>query len=104
MLCSTQKTYQVASWYTSHLATVDMGQKLGVGCAIFFWGSWAPIEQKVAWVEGYVHTKWHLSSSTRLATMNIGRNLGAVTDRTDRQQRSGSTGRTVLQTVAQKLC
>jgi len=30
----------------------------------------------VAWVEAYLHTKWHLSPSSRLATTDIGRKLG----------------------------
>jgi len=42
----------------------------------FFGGSWVPIEHKVAWAEAYLHTKWHLSPSSRLATMDIGRKLG----------------------------
>jgi len=61
---------------SSHLATIDMGQKLGWGCALFFWGSWVPIEHKVAWAKAYLHTKWHLSPSSHLATMDIGRKLG----------------------------
>jgi len=42
----------------------------------FFWGSWVPIERKVAWAEAYLHTKWHLSPSSRLATADMGRKLG----------------------------
>jgi len=41
-----------------------------------FWGSWVPIEHKVAWAETYLHTKCHLSPSSRLATTDIGRKLG----------------------------
>jgi len=37
-----------------------------------------PIEHKVAWAEAYLHTKWHLSPSSRLVTMDIGRKLGAL--------------------------
>jgi len=32
-----------------------MGQKLGGGCAVFFWGSRVAIEHKVAWAEAYLH-------------------------------------------------
>ena len=32
----------------------------------------------VAWAEAYLHTKWHLDPSTRLATIDMGRKLGAV--------------------------
>ena len=59
----------------SRLATIDMGQKLG-GAVLFFWGSWVPIEHKVAWAEAYLHTKCHLHPSSRLATIDIGRKLG----------------------------
>jgi len=44
----------------------------------FSGSSWFPIEHKVAWDEAYLHTKWHLSPSSRLATADIGRKLGAV--------------------------
>jgi len=50
--------------------------KIGWGAVPFFWGrSWIPIEQKVAWAEAYLRTKWHLSPSSRLATTDIGRKL-----------------------------
>ena len=42
----------------------------------FSGGSWVSIEHKVAWAEAYLHTKWHLSRSSRLATTDIGRKLG----------------------------
>jgi len=57
------------------VATIDMGQKLGGVCP-FPGGSWLSIEHKVAWAEAYVHTKWHLSPSNRLATTDIGENWG----------------------------
>jgi len=41
-----------------------------VGLCLFFWVSWIPIEHKVAWAEAYLHTKWHLSPFSRLATIN----------------------------------
>jgi len=57
-----------------------MGQKLGPypisGCALFSGVSWIPIEHKVAWAEAYLHIKWHLSLSSRLATTDIGQKLG----------------------------
>ena len=56
-----------------------MGQKLGEsGCALFSGGSWVPIEHKVAWAEAYLHTKRHLSPSSRLATTYIDRKLGGL--------------------------
>jgi len=52
--------------------------KTWVGALPFFSGMLGPIhiEHKVAWAEAYLHTNWHLSPSSRLATTDIG--LGAV--------------------------
>ena len=33
---------------------------------------------KVAWAEAYLHTKWHLDASSRLATIKMGRKLGLL--------------------------
>jgi len=52
----------------------------------------------VAGAKAYLHAKFDLDSSNRLATVHQRHRQ----DRQDRQ-RSNSTGRTVLQTVAQKL-
>ena len=41
-------------------------------------GSWVPIQHNVAWAETYLCTKWHLDPSSRLATIDTGRKLGAV--------------------------
>ena len=42
----------------------------------FSWGmELGPIDHKVAWAEAYLHTKWHLSPSSRLVTTDIGRKL-----------------------------
>jgi len=54
-----------------------MGQNWVAGCARFSGGELGPIEHKVVWAKAYLHTKWHLSPSSRLATMDIGRKLGA---------------------------
>jgi len=52
------------------------GPKIGWGeCALFSRNSLA-IEHKVTWAEAYLHTKCHLSQSTRLATTDISRKLG----------------------------
>jgi len=48
------------------------------GAVPFISGSWVPIEHKVAWAEAHLHTKCHLSPSSRLATTDIGRKLAAV--------------------------
>jgi len=37
-----------------------------------FWGSWVPIEHKVAWAEAYLYTKWHIDASSRLVTIEMG--------------------------------
>jgi len=56
---------------------INMGQKLGGGgCALCSGGSCVPIEHKVAWAEAYLHTKCHLTPSSRLATTDIGQKLG----------------------------
>ena len=52
--------------------------------------------------EAYLHAKFHLGPSNCLATVHERYRQRNGTDRTDRQ-RSDSIGRTVLQTVAQKL-
>jgi len=109
----------------NHLATIDMGRKLGavslLGGGAGFpcntmqpelrpsivqsgilihpavwpqqtwaenWGravppflgreSWVPMYHNVAWAEAYLHTKWHLDPCSRLATVDMGRKLGAV--------------------------
>jgi len=53
-----------------------MGLKNLLGALPFLWGSWDHIEHKVAWAEAYLHTKWHLDASSRLATIDMGRKLG----------------------------
>jgi len=67
----------------------------GWGCAPLGRESWIPIKHNVAGAEAYPHAKFHLDLSNRLATIHKHR-------RQDRQ-RSDSIGRTVLQTVAQKV-
>ena len=41
-------------------------------------GSCVSIKHNVAWAEAYHHTKWILDASSRLATIDMGRKLGAV--------------------------
>ena len=48
-----------------------MGPKIGRRVAV---------THNVAGAEAYIHTKWHLSPSSRLATTDMGRKLG-VADR-----------------------
>jgi len=56
----------------------------------------------MARAEAYLHAKFHLDPSNRLATIHQRYSQTGQTDRQDRQ-RIDSIGRTVLQTVAQKL-
>ena len=44
---------------------------------LFAEGSGSP-SNAVAWAEAYLHTKWHFNPSSRLATTDMGRKLGAV--------------------------
>jgi len=60
-------------------------------------GSWVPISHNVATAETYLHAKFHLDQSNRLATVH---QHHRQTDNTG--QRSDSIGRIILQTVAQK--
>ena len=39
-------------------------------------GGWVPAQHKINWAEAYLHTKWHLDASSRLATVEMGRKLG----------------------------
>jgi len=56
-----------------------MGHKLcGGGSALCSRGSWVFIEHKVAWAQSYLHTKCHIDPFSRLATMKMGRKLGAL--------------------------
>jgi len=57
------------------LSTIDMGENLGGGLCAFWDG--VPCNN-AAGDEAYFCTKWHLDSSSRLATTNMGRKLGAV--------------------------
>jgi len=52
-----------------------MGQKLGA-VPLLGSGSCVPIKRNVAWIEAYLHTKWHRDPSTRLGTIDMGRKLG----------------------------
>ena len=82
----------------NRLATIDISRKLvGGAVPLFLGGDWAPIYHNVAGAEVYLHDKFHLDPSNRLATVH---QRHRQTDRTG--QRSDSTGRTVLQTVAQQ--
>ena len=56
----------------SRLATINMGQKMGGYVCPFSGGSRVPIKHKVIWAEAYLHIKWHLSPSSRLAKTENG--------------------------------
>jgi len=83
-------------WYpdaSSRLATIDMGQKLGV--AVPFLGVEARSSSNNV-SKAYHYAKFHLDPSNRLATITIHQR-----HRQDRQ-RSDSIRQTILQTGAQK--
>ena len=69
--------YQVASSSIQPFGHKRHGPKIGCGggCALFTGGAGSP-SNTVAWAEAYLHTKWHLSPSSLLATTDIGRKLG----------------------------
>jgi len=69
--------YQVASRSIQPFGQNRHGPKIGWGCAVFAGGAESP-SNKVAWAKAYLHTKWHLNPSSRLASMDMGRKLGAV--------------------------
>jgi len=48
-----------------HLATIDMGQKVGRGCC----GGWVSTGSPSNWAEAHLFTKWHLDPYNRLATI-----------------------------------
>jgi len=81
------------------LATIDTGRNLGGGGGIPPLGrTGPPINNNVGGTEAYLHAKFHLDPSNRLAAIRQRHR------KTDRQtgQRSDGIGRTVLQRIAQK--
>jgi len=52
-----------------------MGQNWGEAAPPFWEGGWVPAQHKINWAEAYLHTKWHLDASSRLATVEMGRKL-----------------------------
>jgi len=51
------------------------GPKIGGGSVPFWAEGWVSIEHKVPSTEAYLHTKWRLDASSRLATIELGRKL-----------------------------
>ena len=87
--------YQVPLNPSSHWTTTDMDRKLkNGGCA--FLGRAGYTSNNVTEAEAYLHAKFHLDPSNRLAIIH-------QSHRQTGQTRSDSIGRTVLQTVGQKL-
>ena len=52
-----------------------MGRKLG-GLHPLSGEGLRPHLTQSPWAEAYLHTKWHLDTSSRLATIEMGRKLG----------------------------
>jgi len=77
------EAYLPTKWHldpSSHLATTDMGRKLGGGCAPLGRGSLVPIYHNVARAEAYLLAKFHLDPSNCLAIIH---QRHRQTDRTD---------------------
>ena len=55
-----------------------MSRKLGELCPLFGGRKLGPHITYVAWDEVYIHTKWHLTPSSRLGTTDVGQKLGDV--------------------------
>ena len=55
---------------------LDMG--LSRGAVLLLGEAGSPCNTNVACAEAYLHTKWHLDPFSRLATIDMGRKLGAV--------------------------
>ena len=60
------------------LATIDMGRKLGEGCAPFFGRAAGSPSKTMAWADAYLRTKGHLYQFSYLATTDMGRKLGTL--------------------------
>jgi len=62
------------------LATIDMGRKVVGAVPLSMGGAESPSGTLfvVAWAEAYLRTKWHLDPSNRLATIDIGRQVGEL--------------------------
>jgi len=60
------------------LATIDMGRKWGGCCVPLIGEKLVHIEHNVSWAEAYLCTKWHLSPSSCLATIDMGQNWSAA--------------------------
>jgi len=60
-------------------ATIDMGRKDGAAVSLSGGGVLGPhLPQCGLWAEVYLRTKWHLDLSSRLATIDMGRNVGVL--------------------------
>ena len=74
--------YKAASSFIQPFGHNRHGPKIGwQWMCLFSGGSWVHIEHNVAWAKTYLHTKWHLDPSSRLATINMGRFLANVNSR-----------------------
>jgi len=67
--------YQVASSSIQPLGHNRHWPKIGWGCALFLGGD-GSLSNTVTWAKAYLHTKWHLSSSSHMARTDTGQKLG----------------------------
>jgi len=68
-----------------HLATVDMGRKVGAAVPVLGGGELGPHLTQCGQADAYIHTKWHHNPSHRLATIHKRHRQ----DRIDRQTDNG---------------
>jgi len=68
--------YRMASWSIQPFGHNTWTENWGRVVPPFGEGSWVPILHNVAWAKAYLHTKWHLDPSSRLATIDMGQKLG----------------------------
>ena len=55
-----------------------LGAIVGLSSAVHLLFLIRPLLGRIAWAEAYLHTKWHLDASSRLATIKMGRKLGGL--------------------------
>jgi len=73
----TSITSGILMYPSSRLATIEMDRKLERGLRLLFGDGAGSSSSKIAWAEAYLHVKYHLDPSSRLATINKGGNLWA---------------------------
>jgi len=68
----TSITSGILMYPSSRLATIEMDRKMERGLRLLFGDGAGSSSSKIAWAEAYLHVKYHLDPSSRLATINKG--------------------------------